>query len=91
MRKDDIRQFCRVCGIKYDHDHWPWGDDNKTGSFEICICCGVTFGYQDTLPSSARKFRENWISGGMIWRRIELRPANWGWQSQFDNIPNDFK
>ena len=80
---------CRVCGLEYDER--PWGIDNKHPSYDFCSCCGVQFGYQDTLLLAARKFREIWIKSGMKWDDPEQMPENWDPQEQLKNVPPDFK
>lgn len=57
--------FCRVCG--YDSDILPWGEDGRTSSFEICRCCGVEWGYEDSLPTGVVKYREQWLAKGAKW------------------------
>ena len=51
---------CRVCGYT-DAIFFPWGNDGKTPSFEICKCCNVEFGYEDCQLSSIRKYRQKWL------------------------------
>ena len=34
--------YCRICGYRLGFE--PWGDDEKTPTYEICPCCGVEFG-----------------------------------------------
>lgn len=62
---------CRVCG--YQPGTEPWGEDGTVASFDLCACCGVEFGYQDSLPEGARRFRGRWLASGAQWsdRRIE--------------------
>jgi hypothetical protein len=81
---------CRVCGLRYD-DFLPWGDDGKTASFEMCICCGVEFGYEDGSPESARDFRQLWIDAGCQWSSKSQQPANWNLDDQLANIPHRFR
>lgn len=69
----------------------PWGEDGKTASFDMCICCGVDFGYQDSLPESTREYREIWAKAGYPWVSKSQRPANWSVEAQLANIPDRFK
>lgn len=52
---------CKVCGFNYE-DFYPWGEDGKSASFEICDCCGVTFGYEDATEESILKYRKTWLN-----------------------------
>lgn len=45
MVKEEQLYHCRFCGLRQDEK--PWGDDDKTASFEMCFCCGVEFSYED--------------------------------------------
>jgi hypothetical protein len=77
--------FCRICGL--DQGEPPWGDDGKTPSFIICDCCGVEFGYEDTLLSSIRLYRKRWLSEGANWSDIKYKPSNWNLNDQLKQIP----
>lgn len=81
--------FCRVCGFRNSLP--PWGKDGRTATFEYCPCCGVEFGYQDSTPAGARKFRSEWLSNGCAWSEPSLRVADWRFEDQVGNIPNKFK
>lgn len=58
--------LCRVCG--YQASDPPRGSDGRTPSFEYCPCCGVEWGYQDSTPLGAQRFRSAWLSAGAPWR-----------------------
>ncbi len=75
---------CRVCGYLLDFP--PWGDDGHTASFEICPCCGVEFGYEDSTKDSAKKYRQAWISKGASWFEPQKQPSNWNLDQQLDAI-----
>lgn len=79
---------CRVCGRIYEG--LPWGEDGKTASFEICPCCGVEFGYEDSLPESVRGYRAIWLAGGSNWFDRKLRPQDWSLDAQLAQIPPEF-
>ena len=66
---------CPVCG--YDHLPRPAYDDGGAASFQICPCCGVQFGYQDTnFPHAG--LRRIWLAEGGGWfREVTPPPANW--------------
>lgn len=82
---------CRVCGLLSEDIDKPWGGDGKTPSFNICNCCGCEFGYPDGLLSGIRKFRENWIAKGALWRDEKARPENWNLEEQLKKIPEVFR
>jgi len=76
---------CKTCGLDYQ-DFYPWGEDGKTPSFEICDCCGVTFGYEDKKPESAEKYRTDWLQSGAHWNNKETQPKNWSKDLALKNI-----
>lgn len=57
--------LCRVCG--YFSDDPPWGLDGCCPTYEYCPCCGVEWGYQDSLPTSVDRFRSEWVQRGGTW------------------------
>jgi len=57
--------LCRVCG--YFSDDPPWGLDGRCPTYEYCPCCGVEWGYQDSLPASVERFRSEWVQRGGTW------------------------
>lgn len=67
--------MCPVCGY-FGLDE-PAYDKNGLWSFEICICCGVQYGYTDCNTSHA-ELRARWIANGMKWHsRVFAPPENW--------------
>lgn len=52
--------ICRICGYS-DETFYPWGTDGKTPSFDICPCCNVEFGYEDSQKKGIIRYREKWI------------------------------
>jgi hypothetical protein len=85
---DDPQLHCRVCGFQLLDP--PWGEDGCTPTFEYCPCCGVEFGYQDSTPSSTRRYRKQWITRGMPWDLEDAKPDQWDSASQLKHIPIDF-
>ena len=81
---------CRICGHKYD-DFYPWGKDGKTASFEICDCCGVTFGYEDATKKAAIEFRKIWIDNGAKWHNCSVQPKGWSFEKSLREVPSEFK
>jgi len=76
---------CHVCGYP-NLDEPPWGDDGKTPSFNICPCCGVEFGYEDSTEKAKRNYRKEWLQKGAKWFDDEYKPKNWDLRSQLENI-----
>lgn len=66
--------YCRVCGLY--HVPPPWGLDNKTPSFEICVCCGVEFGYEDTTDEMVEQYRDEWLRSGAQWLIKKKKPKD---------------
>lgn len=74
---------CRVCGLYLEED--PWGEDLRSPTHEICACCGVQFGYEDSLPAGIVSYRQRWIDGGCAWFLPECRPEHWSAVAQLAN------
>ncbi len=84
--------ICRVCGLdlsEYYSDP-PW-DPEGYGSQDICPCCGVQFGYQDSWLKGIKKHRTDWLAEGGNWRDPELKPENWSLEEQMKKIPEEFR
>lgn len=80
----EINYRCRVCGLKQSDK--PWGDDNKTPTFEICDCCGVEFGYEDSTPQGINNYRQKWIETGAKWMNPNEKPDDWNLEVQLAEI-----
>ncbi len=85
---NDESYRCRVCGMKQDFQ--PWGRDGKIPSFEICGCCGVEFGYEDSTQKSIKKYRETWMKNGGAWAIPKEAPSGWSLEEQLKQIPNEY-
>ena len=83
------KMACRVCGLMQLEA--PWGDDGKSPSYEICSCCGVEFGYEDSSLKGVVTFRNKWLAGTTSWENDEEQPDNWDLEIQLKNVPLDFK
>lgn len=88
MLSDD-NQRCRVCG--YLAETPPWGEDGKSPTYEICPCCGVEYGYEDSTIIAAKNYRQDWIASGAKWNDVNEKPANWLLEDQLHHIPADFR
>ncbi|OLY94437.1 hypothetical protein [Cnuella takakiae] len=80
--KKDFR--CRVCGLEQIEK--PWGDDGATPSFEICDCCGVEFGYEDSTELSIKRYREDWLRRGGEWFDKKAKPIDWSLDEQIKYV-----
>lgn len=80
---------CRVCGLYADN--LPWGEDGHCPTHEICLCCGVEFGYEDYTLESTKKYRKEWLLGGAIWYDESEKPAIWNLENQLKDIPESYK
>jgi hypothetical protein len=78
--------FCHVCGFLLGPDA-PWGDDGLNPTFAICDCCGVEFGYEDTLMKGVKRYREQWLFSGAVWVNPKAKPSNWSLDQQLKQIP----
>lgn len=81
--------FCRVCGLCYDDPPWGWFGDLP--SFDICLCCGTTFGYQDGVRAAILDRRRRWLRSGAHWSWPAARPPDWDLDAQLMQIPEAFK
>lgn len=78
-----MKYTCPACGFP-DLDEPPWSD-TAGPSLEICICCGIQFGYDDACgddPDNRQTFyaewRDTWIANNMPWFSVEtVPPLNW--------------
>jgi hypothetical protein len=82
-------EYCHVCGYRPEGEP-PYLQDGG-GTFAYCPCCGVEWGYQDSLPAGARRFREAWLAGGAPWSQPELRPDDWDLQEQLTHVPEAYR
>jgi hypothetical protein len=80
---------CRVCGC-YSVD-FPWGEDGKSPTFQLCPCCGVQFGKEDCSLESIKKYRGEWISKGGEWFVKNEKTEGWDMVAQMKNIPDGFR
>lgn len=87
---NDIKELaCRVCGLIQEEP--PWGDDGKTPNYEICPCCGVEFGYEDSNRNSVMSYRKSWTELGQQWANPNDKPESWCVEEQLENILCEFR
>ncbi|GAA4975489.1 hypothetical protein HD597_009443 [Nonomuraea thailandensis] len=77
---NDGNPYCRVCGLL--QPGLPWGEDDKTPSWDICDCCGSEFGYHDSTPTGVLRARNAWIAKGCPWFEESKRPPDWDMEEQ---------
>ncbi|RCW40866.1 hypothetical protein [Paenibacillus prosopidis] len=77
--------ICHVCGFS-ELEEPPWGLNGESSSFNICDCCGFTFGYEDCQLNAYEKNKHNWITSGAKWFDEELQPEGWSLDNQLKNI-----
>lgn len=65
--------------------------DSGSSTFEICECCGIEFGYQDSTMEGVRAYREKWLSDGAQWFSPKEKPADWNLEKQLANLPERFR
>lgn len=82
-------RFCRVCG--YLSDLLPWGEDGRSASFEICPCCGVEWGYEDSLPQGVRAYRQEWLERGAPWFTPEEPHDGLTTEERLARVPLEFQ
>lgn len=76
---------CHVCGYP-DLDEPPRSGNEKIPSFDICDCCGIQFGYEDSNESNVIEYRKKWIESGGEWFNKQKRPKEWSMIEQLKNI-----
>jgi len=85
MHKNNELYNCRVCGA--EQLDAPWGDDGESPTYDICDCCGVEFGYEDSTLQGVKKYRQKWLDGGAKWHHKKSEPENWSAEEQLPHIP----
>ncbi|MBL7719068.1 MAG: hypothetical protein JNL72_09560 [Flavipsychrobacter sp.] len=81
---------CRVCGYVYPLDNPAWFNE-VTPSHDICICCGVQFGYEDTTNDGVTDYRKRWLANGAEWFSPDFKPKDWNLENQLMKIPEKWK
>jgi hypothetical protein len=84
-----IAAFCRVCG--YESDSPSWGEDGRTPSFEICPCCGVEWGYEDSLREGVLAHREAWFADGAKWTHEDVLHDGLTIEERLARVPPEFR
>jgi len=88
MHNND-KYLCRVCGLIQKDA--PWGDDGLSPTYQICDCCGVEFGYEDSTLEGVKRFRKNWIASGATWFNSKMQPVRWDFEEQLKNVPQKYQ
>lgn len=78
----DALTICRICGYTED-DFLPWGNNGKEPSFELCPCCNVEFGYEDSQKIGILRYRENWLKSSKF-------NSDKKYKGQLKNIPLNY-
>ena len=81
---NDIKYRCKVCGRKDIIP--PWGENGDLPIFDICECCGVEYGYEDSTETSTLNYRNKWIQNGAKWFCPEKRPPMWNLEEQLSTL-----
>ena len=76
--------YCKICGFRYD-GYYPWGLDNVTPTYDLCLCCGAEFGFDDCSPEDIQAYREKWINEGAKFHSLSQCPENWDAKEQLKN------
>ena len=91
--ENKLLKCCRVCGLEYT-DYYPWGEDGQSATYDICVCCGCEFGYDDDENASGKgtfAYRQEWFDKGIPLNapNSEYLPTYWTvnhLKSQLSNI-----
>jgi hypothetical protein len=85
MRDYAETDCCRVCGLYQGEP--IYGLDGHSPTFNICDCCGVEFGYEDTILPAIYRYRGQWIQTGCLWHSRRSQPEDWNLAQQMTQIP----
>ena len=83
-----VEYICRDCGSEYKSPTW---DSENGASFNICNCCGVEFGIQDSSYKGVIDYRNEWTLNGFQWIYKQFKPIDWNIEEQLKNIPDIWK
>lgn len=81
----DPKKICKVCGLYYP-EFYPWGENGEIPTHDICDCCGIEFGYEDSNEESVVTARNKWVENGSKWINDNKKPNNWDYQEQLKNL-----
>lgn len=82
----DKKLLCKVCGL--EQPCLQWGENGCCPTYDICDCCGVEFGYEDSCEESVIEYRANWINKGRKWFNKKECPVDWDWKQQLQQLLN---
>jgi hypothetical protein len=77
---------CCICGCWFEE--FPWGEDGKSSSYELCPCFGIQFGKEDITPEYIQQFMDVWKKQGYRWYDKTLKSDSWDLNEQMKKIPN---
>jgi hypothetical protein len=83
--------ICPICGFD-GLEYEPYV--GRSGSTEICPCCGFHFGvteWDEFEPITLAEWRAIWIKDGMPWRSLGNihPPLNWDPVKQIRNLTDE--
>jgi len=77
--------ICPVCGL--DKLAEPLYNNTGDSSYEICVCCGFEFGFDDDFKKQTHdSYRKQWLKNGANWFNPKLKPINWNPEEQLKNL-----
>jgi len=82
-----MKYKCPVCG--YDELKNPIYDNEGNGTYEICVCCGFEFGYDDfpNKEEAYKNWRATWIKDGCKWFSKQTKqPKKWDPNQQLHSL-----
>ncbi len=72
--------YCPICG--YGPRLEPYKSvEELRGSYDICVCCGCEYGYDDT-PATF----EGWKHSGYKWFSPKAMPPQWNLDEQLTHV-----
>ena len=77
--------ICPVCGNPNLAE--PPYSAGGAPSYEICLCCGFEFGFDDESNGLTHQaYRKKWIADGANWFDPDEKPQNWVLEAQIANL-----
>ena len=78
---------CPSCGYDTsDSEIWT----TPSSSHDICDCCGLAFGKDETSLEKIREYRNEWLQHPMLWHNPQAMPENWKLEDQMEHIPPQY-
>lgn len=82
--KNNQLYICRICGS--EQLEAPQSEDGESPTYDICDCCGVEFGYEDSTLKGIKMYRSKWLDNGAKWYHKKSEPESWSLEEQLSHM-----